>query len=86
MSKSGRIMFPGESFMSDLVGWLATAIFSSSYFVKNPIALRLVQASSSLCWMIHGIQVHSRPLMIANIIAITLALGSAWQMAAKPGA
>ncbi len=54
--------------MSDLVGWLATTIFAISYFVRNPVTMRWVQAAAALCWMTYGILLHAAPVIVANII------------------
>ena len=59
--------------MSDLVGWLATAIFAVSYFARNPVTMRWIQAGAALCWIIYGIVLHSMPVIVANVIAVSLA-------------
>jgi hypothetical protein len=37
-------------------GWIATAVFSSAYFFKQPSLLRKIQAIAALLWMIYGLQ------------------------------
>lgn len=59
--------------MSDLVGWLATAIFAVSYFARNPVTMRWIQAGAALCWIIYGIVLHSMPVIVANVIVVSLA-------------
>ena len=65
--------------MSDVIGWLATAIFAVSYFVRSPVAMRWVQAGAAVCWMIYGILVHATPVIAANLIVVTLAAYTAWR-------
>jgi len=59
--------------VSDLVGWLATAIFAVSYFARNPVTMRWIQAGAALCWIIYGIVLHSMPVIVANVIVVSLA-------------
>ena len=70
--------------MSDLVGWLATTIFAVSYFVRNPVTMRWVQAAAALCWMTYGIQLHAVPVIVANLIVAGLALYSSFRPVAQP--
>lgn len=70
--------------MSDLVGWLATAIFAVSYFVRNPVTMRWVQAAAALCWMTYGILLHAAPVIVANMIVAVLAVYSSFRPVAHP--
>lgn len=54
--------------MSDLVGWIATAIFASSYFFSGPARLRWVQASAAMIWMAYGVMIGAKPVVAANLI------------------
>ncbi len=65
--------------MLDWMGWLATAIFTSSYFCKRQVTLRSVQAVASLVWMIYGILIGALPLIVANIVVAVVAACSAWR-------
>jgi hypothetical protein len=62
--------------MPDAVGWLATAIFAGSYFCKQPTTLRRVQAVAALAWATYGVLIHSLPIIVANVIVASLAVGS----------
>jgi uncharacterized protein with PQ loop repeat len=62
--------------MPDGIGWLATAIFASSYFFKQPTTLRRVQAVAALAWATYGVLIHSLPIIVANVIVASLAVGS----------
>ena len=59
--------------MSDMVGWLATAIFAVSYFARSPVTMRWVQAAAAVCWIIYGVVLHSMPVIVANVIVVSLA-------------
>jgi Bacterial inner membrane protein len=63
--------------VSELIGWLATAIFAVSYFVRDPASMRRVQAGAALCWIVYGILLHARPVIAANVIVASLAIFSA---------
>lgn len=36
------------------IGWVATAVFASSYLFKHPVALRRVQGGAAILWVIYG--------------------------------
>ena len=57
----------------DLIGWLATSIFAVSYFVRNPASMRWIQALAAVCWIVYGVVLHATPVIVANIIVVTLA-------------
>jgi hypothetical protein len=67
--------------VSDFVGWLATAIFAVSYFVRNPGTMRWVQAAAAVCWITYGILLHATPVIVANLIVATLAVYTSWRSA-----
>ena len=50
----------------DWIGWLATATFASSYFCKQPAALRRVQALAALLWIGYGALIRSLPVVVAK--------------------
>jgi hypothetical protein len=61
---------------ADLIGWTATALFSASYFCREPRRLRLVQALAALVWLAYGIALRAAPVIVANLIVASLALWS----------
>jgi hypothetical protein len=67
----------------DAIGWLATAIFGVSYFVRNPATMRWVQAAAAVCWMLYGVLLHAPPVIVANVIVASLASYSALRTAPK---
>jgi len=62
--------------MLDWIGWVATAIFASSYFWKDPATLRRVQALAALLWVAYGFLLHAPPVVVANLIVASVAVGS----------
>lgn len=61
----------------DWIGWLATAVFMVSYFVKGPVQLRRVQGVAAVAWALYGVMIHSLPVIAANIlVAATATLSS----------
>jgi len=62
--------------MLELIGWVATAVFASSYFCKEPRTLRLLQALAALLWIGYGLTIGAVPIIIANVIVAVLALYS----------
>ena len=67
--------------MSSLIGWLATAVFAGSYFVRNPATMRWVQACAAVFWIIYGILLHATPVIAANLLVVTLAAYTALRSA-----
>jgi len=67
--------------MSDVVGWLATGVFAVSYFVKEPAAMRRVQALAASVWIGYGLMIGAAPIVGANLVVAGLALFSAWRQA-----
>ncbi len=62
--------------MRDWIGWLATAVFVSSYFTKQSISLRRIQGVAACLWAAYGIVIHSAPVIAANLIVATVAVAS----------
>jgi hypothetical protein len=52
----------------DVIGWAATAMFASSYFFSTPAKLRLAQASAAVMWVIYGVMLGAKPVVVANLI------------------
>ena len=61
------------------LGWLATALFATSYFCKTSRAMRRVQASAALLWVGYGIWINALPIIVANVIVAGLAVYSDWK-------
>ena len=53
--------------MSDWVGWLATAVFVGSYFVR-PSRLLAVQAAGALTWLAYGVMTGQPPVIVSNVV------------------
>jgi hypothetical protein len=62
--------------MLDAVGWLATAVFSASYFFERPAALRRIQAAAACLWVTYGLLIRAFPVVAANVIVAAAALYS----------
>jgi len=65
----------------DTLGWTATAIFSSSYFFKQPAALRRIQAAAALLWVVYGTAIRSAPVVVANLIVAVAAVYASFRVA-----
>src|SRR6266850_7962794 len=71
--------------MLDYIGWVATAIFASSYFCKQPGMLRRIQALAALLWIGYGILIHAPPVIVANLIVAAVALYSSFRPPGEGG-
>lgn len=64
--------------MAEWVGWLATAIFVSSYFFRRPVTLRRVQGVGAVAWLAYGVLIHSNPVIVANLCVAGTAIWSSF--------
>jgi hypothetical protein len=60
------------------IGWLATAVFVSSYLCSSARALRAMQMAGAIVWMVYGLLVQAPPVFVANLLVLSAA---AWTMA-----
>jgi uncharacterized protein with PQ loop repeat len=60
------------------IGWVATAVFASSYLCKRQETLRRVQAGAAVLWVIYGLLIHALPVVVANAIVAGVALVSSF--------
>lgn len=69
----------------DLLGWVATAVFTASYFCKRPEALRRTQMLGAALWAAYGVLVHAAPVVVANaLLLVAAAVTAARARAAAP--
>jgi uncharacterized protein with PQ loop repeat len=61
------------------IGWIATATFTSSYFVRSPLMIRGIQAVAACIWLSYGLVIGATPVVVANILAMSAALFTLWR-------
>ncbi len=72
--------------MADWIGWLATAVFMTSYVPKRAVTLRRIQAVAAGLWALYGVLIHALPVIVANVLVAGVAIGSSFRLeAATPG-
>lgn len=54
--------------MLDALGWVATAVFSMSYFFRRQATLRRIQAGAACLWVAYGLAIGALPVVAANVI------------------
>ena len=69
--------------MTEILGWIATAVFVGSYFFKQPGALRAMQMSGAVLWIIYGVMINAIPVIAANALVFAAA---AWTFFARGNA
>jgi len=69
----------------DWIGWLATAVFSCSYFVRSSAMLRRIQAGAALMWVAYGFLIGAMPVVVANVIVAAAAAYSSFTAARTLG-
>ena len=67
--------------MTEILGWVATAVFVASYFFARPGALRAFQMLGSTLWMSYGLLIGATPVIAANMLVFVAA---AWTFARSP--
>lgn len=60
--------------MTAMLGWVATAAFTASYFARRPVALRWIQAAAACLWIAYGLAIHAFPVVVANLIVALAAV------------
>jgi hypothetical protein len=55
--------------MLDAIGWVATAIFSTSYFFRGQTALRWVQAVAACLWVAYGLAIGAAPVVGSSFLS-----------------
>jgi hypothetical protein len=64
--------------MTEILGWVATAVFVASYFFARPGLLRAAQMSGAVLWIVYGFLIGAIPVIAANALVFTAA---AWTLA-----
>jgi uncharacterized protein with PQ loop repeat len=64
--------------MLSWIGWVATAVFASSYLCKQQATLRRIQAAAAVLWVVYGVLIHAFPVVVANAIVASVALFSSF--------
>jgi hypothetical protein len=64
---------------TDVLGWVATAVFVASYFFARPLTLRRVQMLGAAMWVVYGARLNAYPVIVANV----LVLAAAWACAPR---
>jgi hypothetical protein len=64
--------------MTELLGWIATAVFVASYFFPRPAVLRAVQMLGAVLWIVYGVLIDAMPVIAANALVFAAA---AWTVA-----
>jgi Bacterial inner membrane protein len=63
--------------VTEILGWIATAVFVASYFFSRPAVLRAVQMGGAALWVLYGFLIGAMPVVAANVLVLTAA---AWTL------
>ena len=63
--------------MTEILGWIATAVFVASYFFSRPGLLRAVQMGGAALWVLYGFLIGALPVIAANVLVLAAA---AWTL------
>lgn len=70
----------------EYLGWLATAVFVSSYFCPRPELLTRVQMAGALMWIGYGVLIGASPVVVANLLVFAAAAWTTARIARARGA
>jgi hypothetical protein len=65
--------------MVEIIGWLATAIFAISYFVRRRDHMLAIQIAAAAIWIGYGVLLGAAPVIGANAIVACAAFLSLWR-------
>jgi hypothetical protein len=68
--------------MAEYLGWIATAVFTASYFCARAEALRRVQMIGAAMWMTYGVLIGASPVVVSNALVLAAA---AWTASRNSG-
>jgi len=71
--------------VSDGVGWMATAVFAASYFVRARRQMLAIQIAAACLWVGYGLATKAGPVIAANLIVASSAALSLWRRNPEPG-
>jgi hypothetical protein len=63
--------------MTEILGWIATAVFVASYFFSRPALLRATQMGGAALWVFYGFLIGAVPVIAANMLVLAAA---AWTL------
>lgn len=52
------------------IGWVATAVFTASYFARRAETLRYLQMAGATLWLVYGIAIDAPPVIVANVLVL----------------
>jgi hypothetical protein len=55
------------------IGWVATAVFTASYFTARAERLRYLQMLGAALWLVYGIAIGAAPVIVANLLVLAAA-------------
>jgi uncharacterized SAM-binding protein YcdF (DUF218 family) len=70
--------------MTETLGWVATALFVSSYFFTRPALLRAAQMLGASLWIVYGAMIGAIPVVVANGLVFAAAAWTLIRARAEP--
>jgi hypothetical protein len=53
------------------IGWVATAVFASSYLCREAASLRRIQAAAAVLWVVYGVLIQAAPVIVAGVALVS---------------
>ena len=59
------------------IGWVATAVFTASYFARRAQTLRYLQMLGATLWLVYGVAIDAPPVIVAKVLVLSAAAWTA---------
>ena len=69
--------------ISEVLGWAAAGVFTTSYLFTRPRTLRRAQMLGATMWLAYGVLLHANPVVVANLLNLAAMAWTARRAAAK---
>jgi hypothetical protein len=70
--------------VTQILGWVATAVVVGSYFFVRPAALRAMQMIGATLWMVYGCMIEATPVIAANVLIFAAAAWTCFARKPRP--
>ncbi|MBK8061097.1 MAG: hypothetical protein IPK33_25340 [Gemmatimonadetes bacterium] len=59
-----------SAYVTPYLGWMATIVFTASYFARRAETLRVLQMAGATLWLLYGVAIRATPVIVANVLVL----------------
>ena len=56
-----------SAYVTPYLGWMATIVFTASYFARRAETLRVLQMAGATLWLLYGVASRATPVIEAHV-------------------